>query len=101
MKAGRILGTLLALVLGACLFLSSAQAPAPVLRREVFINAAQVYVLQSACVQCGQALVFVNGLLMAPNLDYSLSGARLVFFANQRVVQMDHPVIQVLYWSLP
>lgn len=40
-------------------------------------------------------MVFYNGVLMAPGIDYTLSGAGLTF-TGQTIG--DSPTIQVLYW---
>jgi hypothetical protein len=41
--------------------------------------------------------VYVNGILMANGLDYSLSGNTLSF-AGQSIDGLSPPIVQVVYW---
>lgn len=86
----------LVLVIGLSLY--GQAPPTAVPHRQVFTNQSQVYKLPAAPAMSGSVLVFVNGLLTAPGIDYTISGATLTFTAQQIGTA---PIIQVFYWTLP
>jgi hypothetical protein len=84
-----------ALVMALALY--SQAPPTAIPHRAVFTSQSQIYKLPAAPATGGAVMVFVNGLLMAPGIDYTLSGATLTFTGQQIG---DQPIIQVFYWTL-
>ena len=65
---------------------------------DIFEFAAPAYTLSATPVPGTLTMVWLNGLLMAPGVDYTLSG-RVVTWMAQIILPDATPIVQVMYWA--
>jgi len=67
---------------------------------DVFVANASSYALSSTPVPGAPLMVWLNGLLMAQGIDYSLTNG-VVTFTGQVVLSDAAPIVQAMYWTTP